>query len=75
MTIRTLFPSLAVVTYVLRTGALWMESIDSADITVDSSYRKVTFSIPPHQEKPGQAIWHFKDFEPDQDLIMTIQQE
>lgn len=61
-------------TYVLRSGALWEGTIGVAVITM-SAAEGITFedvSPTPKKSAPGKLRWEMKDFEPQEDLRVTI---
>lgn len=65
--------------YVLRTGALWKDTIEDARITItlrNTHPDQVTQLSPEGYTRQGQQIeWHFRDFEPGGDISIQLVQD
>jgi hypothetical protein len=63
------------VTYLLRTGALWADSIEAADIYWDLKGRRANEKSihPKTYTREGDVLhWHFENFEPREDIGLYI---
>ena len=60
------------VTYVLKSGALWMGKIGEAKITLNSEYKIKNLSIKPEESGKKTASWTIKNFEPTEDLVIEV---
>ncbi len=65
---------LARLTYVLRSGSLWKGTIGAATITMTAADGIVLQNAAPAPKSAGPArlVWKFKNFEPDQDISVTV---
>jgi len=61
-------------TYVLRTGALWADTIRKAEITVsaDPGISLEKASDQPHRREGGNWFWEHRDWEPAGDLTISF---
>ena len=59
-------------TYVLRSGAPWTGPIGAAAVTVDVPKGTILSSTPKGAATAHSANWSFKDFEPAEDVVVTI---
>ena len=58
--------------YVLKTGSLWKDSIDKANLTISNlDVDLVTYIVPEgYSIENGKIIWSWENFEPEEDIIV-----
>jgi hypothetical protein len=67
-----LSPGYSPVPYILTSGALWDGTIGDAIITVTAPDGGMLLSPAPQAtlDTPGRVVWHMRDFEPNEDLLI-----